>query len=299
MKSPEHILFIFVDGLAIGVNDPQINPCCFSPHFFRHFLDEKFPKQLDEHSFVLALDACLDTPGLPQSATGQTALFTGVNAAQLIQRHLNGFPNQTLRDVIREHSILKWFADRGYAAAFLNTFRPPFFDYDPYDIIKFLSVTSVTNLFAALPFFGINDLINERSVYQDITGQSLRDMNFDVPIHTPKKAGEIIGKQSQNYNFSLFEYFQTDKAGHAQDMQRARQVLATLEQFLMSVCQHVDLEKTLIIVTSDHGNVEDLSFRGHTRHPVLTLVIGASAENLATKLFSILDIYPTITSFFE
>ena len=39
----------------------------------------------------------LGIEGLPQSATGQTALFTGINAAQLLGRHLFGFPNQPFR----------------------------------------------------------------------------------------------------------------------------------------------------------------------------------------------------------
>ncbi|MBN1481900.1 hypothetical protein EH223_06125 [candidate division KSB1 bacterium] len=299
MNSPQHILFVFIDGLGIGPKDMAINPCCFSAHYFCHFLEEFFPKPVDPHGYVVGLDAGLDTPGLPQSATGQTALLTGVNAAKLLNRHLNGFPNHKLRDVIQQHSILKWFVERGYNAAFLNTFRPPFFDYDPHDIINFLSVTSVTNLVAGLPFFGLDDLRNEKSVYQDILGEALRDLNFDVPQFSPEKAGEIIGQEAQNYHFALFEYFQTDRAGHSQDMQRARQLLDILERFLVSVLQHTNLNNTLVLVTSDHGNIEDLSRKSHTRNPVMTLLFGAQAEYVATTIHSILDIYPGITSFFE
>jgi len=289
---------IFVDGLGLGANEPGINPCCFSPHYFCHF-KKTAPQKLDPKGYMLGLDANLDLPGLPQSATGQTALLTGVNASKVLGRHLNGFPNQKLRDIIGEFSILKWFADHGFRAAFLNAFRPPFFDYDPYDIIKHLSVTSVSNLVAGLPFFGLNDVRKKRSVYQDISGEALRERGFDVPIYSPEKAGEIIGRQSQQYHFALFEYFQTDKAGHAQSMDRARHVLDVLERFIDSILQHVDLDKSLVFVTSDHGNIEDLSFRGHTRNPAMTLLFGAAAVSAAQSLHSILDIYPKILSFFE
>jgi hypothetical protein len=38
------------------------------------------------------LDASLCVPGLPQSATGQAALLTGLNAPELMGRHIEGFP---------------------------------------------------------------------------------------------------------------------------------------------------------------------------------------------------------------
>lgn len=299
MTSPEHILFLFVDGLGIGLNDPAGNPCCYSPHFFHHFQGERFPKEFQENGYARGIDASLGLPGLPQSATGQTALLTGVNASKLLGRHLNRFPNQTLRDVIAEHSIFKWFVDRGYNAAFLNTFSPPFFEYNPYDIIKHLSVTTIATLVAGLDFFNPDDLRAEKSVYQDIVGDVLRERVPDAPNFTPEKAGEIIGRQSQHYDFSLFEFFQTDKAGHSQDMNHARHILDRLERFLGAVLQHTNLDNTLILLTSDHGNIEDLSFRGHTKNPAMTLLFGAGAEATSTRLTSILDIYPSITSFFE
>ncbi len=295
---PKHVLLLFVDGLGIG-SENETNPCTASPHLFHHFLHETFPKSIEPNGYALGLDANLGVDGLPQSATGQTALLTGFNASELLGRHLHGFPNSKLRKIIGERSILKWFVEHGYRAAFLNAFRPPFFDFDPFDIIKRLSVTSVCNLVAGLKFFDTDDLAAGRSVYQDILGEDLRRRGFDVPIFTPEEAGTIIGKQSQNYHFALFEYFQTDRAGHSQNPQRAAEVLDILERFLDAVLQHLDLQNTLVILTSDHGNIEDLSFRGHTRNPVMTLLFGAGAEHASTRIKTILDVYPFVLSFFE
>ena len=289
------ILLIFVDGLGIGPRRPESNPCCHPDlRYFNHCLDESYPRAVDPRGVALGLDANLGVPGLPQSATGQTALLTGINAARLLGRHLNAFPNSQLREVIAGHNILKRFTDHGYRAAFLNTFRPPFFDYDPFQIIRHLSVTSVSNLYAGLRFFDLDDLRSRRSIYQDITGASLRDHGFDVPLYAPREAGEIIANASRGYEFSLFEFFQTDRAGHSQEMNRALQVLRQLEDFLDGVLAAVDLENTLVLLTSDHGNIEDLSVRGHTRHPAMTLIFGPGRTELAARLHSLTDVAPAL-----
>ncbi|HXT50199.1 MAG TPA: phosphoglyceromutase, partial [Thermoanaerobaculia bacterium] len=41
---------------------------------------------------LAALDAVLGVPGLPQSGTGQTTLFTGVNAQASIGHHVPALP---------------------------------------------------------------------------------------------------------------------------------------------------------------------------------------------------------------
>ena len=62
-------------------------------------------------------------------------------------------------------------------------------------------------------------------------------------------------------------------------MERAFDVLTTLERFLKSVLNSIDLKNSLVILTSDHGNIEDLSVRSHTRNPAMTLLFGKGAES--------------------
>ncbi|OGC00690.1 hypothetical protein A2V82_02930, partial [candidate division KSB1 bacterium RBG_16_48_16] len=293
IKDLRHILLIFIDGIGIGEADAEKNPCAGKDlTYFSHFLDERYPKFLGEDGVVTGLDANLGIAGLPQSATGQTALLTGINGAQALGRHLNGYPNAKLREIIAEHSILRKLKAMGLEVAFLNTFRPPFFDYDPFDIIRHLSVTTVSNLYAGLPFFTLNDLLAERSIYQDMTNEALIEKGFAVPLYSPEKAGEIVAKQSQNYFFCLYEYFQTDFAGHSRDMQRALAQVGKLDRFLHSVLAHARLDSTLIILTSDHGNMEDLSVKGHTRNPALTMLFGQGSRAVHHYLKSILDVTP-------
>lgn len=294
-ERPDHILLLFIDGLGLGLADPDINPCfSLTSPLFRHHRDEAFPKEIIFSGYALGLDANLGVEGLPQSATGQTALLTGVNAAAAIGRHLNGFPNEALRQIIAVHSILKICTQGGLRAAFLNTFRPPFFDLDPFQIIRHLSVTTVCNLYAGLRFFDLEDLKAERSVYQDLTGASLREMGFEVPLFTPEKAGEIVARASSRYAFCLFEYFQTDIAGHSRSRPRALQVLGDLAHFLNSLLHSVDLTTTLVVVCSDHGNIEDLRVKGHTRNPAMALLFGCGAAALLPKLRALTDVAPAL-----
>ncbi len=294
-RQPEHIFLLFVDGLGIGRRDPSVNPCTHPGlTFFSHFEDEDFPKTFAGDALVTALDANLGTDGLPQSATGQTALLTGINAGRVLGRHLNGFPNQKLRDIIAQHSILKKITEMGGRAAFLNTFRPPFFDFDPFDIVRHLSVTSVTNLYAGLCFFNLENLRRQESVYQDLTNHSLIEKGFDVPLYSAEKAGSIAGRRIADYDFCLFEYFQTDRAGHSMDKIRAQNELLKLEEFLSAVMAQIDRQKTLVIVTSDHGNIEDISKKGHTRNNVMCLFLGAWHDVFDPNLSSITDISPFI-----
>ena len=63
-----------------------------------------------------------------------------------------------------------------------------------------------------------------------------------------------------------------------------------LEAFLHAGLAALDLEDTLVVLTSDHGNVEDISFRGHTRNPALTIVWGPRAAARAAAIRSIEDV---------
>src|SRR5690606_4270140 len=99
------IILFFIDGLGLAAareNNPLAKaemPC------LRRLLGGQ-PLTLaaagthNEMATLLALDATLGVPGEPQSATGQTTLFTGVNAPQAVGRHVRGFPTAALREIL-------------------------------------------------------------------------------------------------------------------------------------------------------------------------------------------------------
>ncbi len=302
------VVLVFVDGLGWGRVDPGVNPChadgvrLFAlPDAATLSPGEVAP--LPWGGLARPIDAVLGVAGIPQSATGQTTLLTGVNAQARLGHHLTGFPNAELRALLLEASLFKRVKERGLPAAFLNAYRPLFFQL-PRERQLCLSATTVANLAADLPFSTLDDLRAGRAVYHDITCDELRQRGFDVPAITPEAAGRLLGREARRHAFTLFEYFRTDQAGHARDAPRARVELARLEAFLAGLL--AELRPTgaaagadadpgaLVILTSDHGNLEDLSTRSHTRNPVPLMAWGAGAATLLAAVSDLAAVAPAI-----
>ena len=77
-------------------------------------------------------------------------------------------------------------------------------------------------------------------------------------------------------------------------MSLARYILKRLNSFLLEVLARTDLDRTTVIVTSDHGNAEDLTTRNHTRNPVPTLVWGAGRDSFVDRIRTLTDIPPAL-----
>ena len=92
-----------------------------------------------------------------------------------------------------------------------------------------------------------------------------------VPIRSPAQAAAIFWKLAAD--FTLFEHYLADEAGHAQDLALAQKALSTFDAFARAVIEHRPAD-CQVLICSDHGNVEDLSTRGHTRNPVAVLSFG-------------------------
>lgn len=222
---------------------------------------------------LLALDATLGIPGCPQSATGQSTLFTGRNAAKVLGRHLNGFPNSKLRRLLAEEGLLGKIIGTGSTATFLNCYRPAFFAELERGKQRF-SVTTLLNVYAGLPFRTFRDMLRGEAVCSDITNQWMRRLGYDVPLLTPEQAGKRLAGVAGQYDFLLFEHFLTDYVGHKRCPKIAAELTGILDRFIGSALEGLDLSDTLFILTSDHGNFEDLQTAGHTQNPVPLLLAG-------------------------
>jgi len=126
------------------------------------------------------------------------------------------------------------------------------------------SVTTVATLAALGGVRGKADLLANRAVYQDLTREKLRERGYDGPLVTPEEAAEHLIGIATDHDFTLFEFFETDRAGHSGDREKVFQCLEKLDRFFSKVWKF----DGLLIVTSDHGNIEDLSVRTHTLNPV-------------------------------
>lgn len=286
------VLLFFIDGLGIGTRGSH-NPLdgLEDAAPLANFQDEK--PEIPFDGALVATDARLGVDGRPQSASGQTTILTGINAPATVGYHKQGFPNRALIDVINEHSIFLQLKRAGVAPiTFANTYTQRFFESRP----RWISATTAAVEAADLQFNKIEDLKAGRAVYQDFTNQMLIERGADVEPRTPEEAGDVLASIVANHQFTLYEYFITDKVGHAQDGEAARSVLRNLALMIRRVLASLDLTSTTIILTSDHGNIEDLSTRSHTLNPVPTIIWGAGSQQVANRISSLADITPAIVS---
>jgi hypothetical protein len=285
------VLLFFIDGLGIGSRGEQ-NP-------FDRLAETAAPLgvfQNEEPEIIFdgrlaRTDACLGVEGRPQSASGQTTILTGVNAPAALGYHKQGFPNEALRKIINEHSIFLQLERAGIAPnTFANAYTPRFFETRP----RWVSATTVAVEAAAMRFRDLDDLLAGRAVFQDYTNEMLIERGFNISPYTPEQVAVILASIAREHRFTLYEYFITDKTGHAQDMEAARRVLINLARFVRHLLEELDLERTTVLLTSDHGNIEDLSSRNHTLNQVPTLIWGEHRERVAARIRSLSDITPAI-----
>ena len=88
----------------------------------------------------------------------------------------------------------------------------------------------------------------------------------------------------------------SDKAGHSQDMRTAVEALERVDRFLDGICARLDFRRDTLVMISDHGNIEDLSVKTHTRNPVPLIAAGRGREHLAGAVRMLADLTPALTS---
>jgi len=278
------VVFVFLDGFGLGPAGPD-NP--LSQHDWprlrqllgaRPVLGEivRAPDRL-----LKPLDATLGVEGTPQSATGQVSLFAGLNAPLELGYHLPAYPNARLRAMLDEDNILKHTADAGLKSTFANAYSSEYFRYAEAGKIRH-TATTLSVLAAGQAFRMLDDLLDGRAVFWDITNAELRARPGygHVPLVAAEVAGERLARLARGYHLVLFECFQPDRLGHRRDRETAGAFLDVLDAFLGSCCASLPAGASLV-VCSDHGNLEDLTAAGHTLNPVPLIVLGPAAPEFA------------------
>lgn len=288
--APSVILF-FIDGIGLGKNDPQTNPFARYPNPF--FSVHAGKPSFEMPGYLFETDAAMGVSGLPQSATGQTAIFTGYNAPQICGRHLSGFPSFSLRPYLLEKSILKLFKQNNLPSALINAYTESYLEkIAGRRGMRLMSATTLMNYGAKNEFFTVEDFLQQRSLYMDITGWVLQENEMIVSEQAigAKEAGRRLVQISRSYKLSVFEYFLTDRVGHDKNMDMAKKILQHVTEFLDGIWEELNQDKELVIVTSDHGNFEDLSVHTHTKNMVGSFAYGKQAEWFSKNSFFLYDI---------
>ena len=291
-KSDASVLLFFIDGLGIGTRGP-FNPLDDLSDATPLAVFQNEPPETFLDGIVVPTDPRLGVDGRPQSASGQTTILTGVNAPAQLGYHKQGFPNQALIEIINFASIFKQLRDAGVGpVTFANAYTDGFFKERP----RWISATTAAVQAAGMSFRTIADLKNGAAVFMDFTNRILIERGIDVSERSEDEAAEVLASIVTENRFTLYEYFITDKVGHAQDMPLAKQVLTSLARFIRELLVRLDLERTTVILTSDHGNIEDLSSRNHTLHAVPTIIWGAQREDVAARIQTLADVTPAIVA---
>ena len=291
-----------MDGIGLGENNQGINPFANAemPNL-KSLLDGKslFKETAPFHgerASLVAIDPNVGVDGLPQSATGQAMLLTGINISAELGYHYGPKPNPEVAAFLKDGTLFSDFTEAGKKAVLLNAYPPRYFDGVDSGKRLYSSIPlAVTN--AGIPLFRHDDLFAGRALSADFTGEGWRTMlgYDDAPVMDPHQAGRKLGALAKEYNFALFEYWASDYAGHRQEMDTAIQLMEAFDGVLSGLVELWD-QDGLILVTSDHGNMEDLSTRRHTDADVPALVIGnrSAREEFTHDMKDLTDIAPAI-----
>lgn len=291
------LLLVFVDGVGLAPAGPG-NPLDKAPTpTLRRLLGGPLVAERvgsRAGTALAALDATLGVEGLPQSATGQTALLTGVNAAAEMGRHVSAFPGPRLRRLIERHGLLGRLRAAGHAVTFANAYSRGFLRACERGEAR-RSVTTCLVQAAGLDFRTEEELAAGRAVAWDITRELfIARTGAAVEPVSAAAAGAHLAAVAGRHRFTLFETFLTDLAGHRRVAVTPSEAIARVDGLLAGLVAAAPDDLTLL-VTSDHGNVEDSGTRGHTRNPVPLVAAGPLAERFA-PLRSILDVAPTVVA---
>lgn len=306
------VVLLFIDGVGIGQRDPQKNPLARGDFLLSRFEDGPVQTSaLPHHGTATSVDPTFGVPGRPQSASNQTAILTGLPAPQLIGKHVLGFPNAPLRALLAEHSIIRRLTEGGRTATFANAYPAGYLDAlgllrrpsDKADVVippKALrkikaSATTLAMSAGGVPLRTLEDARSGDGLTNDIDGRRAALRGFDAPGRSAEEAAAVFWKLAAGADFTLFEHYLADEAGHAQDMAAALETLTTFDHFLRAVTLNRP-EDTHVLVCSDHGNVEDLSTRSHTLNRVPVLYFGLAADVVVPALSTVADVGRVILS---
>lgn len=293
------VLLLFLDGVGIGSSDPDLNP----------FLTARLPTlrgvlggvvpTLEEprlrrratRAAVVPLDATLGVPGIPQSGTGQTTLLTGENAALRFGRHFGPWVPVSLRTLVEEESLLSRAGAAGHGTAFANAYPR---GWPGPQGSRRLAGPPLAARGAGLLTRNQEALAAGEAVSSEIVNDGWRErLGFrEVPLVTPREAGRTLGRLAGPHRLTLYAHYSTDTAGHRGDAAACRAALERVDGFLAGVLETLP-RGHLLLVASDHGNIEELG-TGHTRNPALGLLVGPDAEARSRELESLMDVTPAV-----
>ena len=260
---PTPLIWLALDGVGHPADAPDSGPWETELPTLRPFVDAG-----------LALDATLGVPGLPQSATGQTCWLTGQDGVAAMHGHFGPQPGPTLRRMLDEASLPVRLAQTGRRAALLNFYPPGYFAAQqerprhgcfPY---SFLAAGLSLNP-SGLPLLSPTLGLDYRAPWT--ATDSLDDW---------RRRGEAVAAV-RGYDLLVFDAWFSDLLGHEGRSVPPEGLHAAAGGYLRRLDALLDgllRAGASVVLSSDHGNFEDLNVKSHTTARVPFAASGVSLK---------------------
>jgi hypothetical protein len=291
------LLFVFLDGVGVGPADPDTNPLTAARTpairaLLGGRLDEALPERGGVELVYRRLDATLGYPGLPQSATGQATLLSGINGAEMMDRHYGPWPGPTLKRSLDDATLFHDGVALG-GALLANAYPPGYFrSLEGGRMRANVPVYAARAAGLALPT--LDDYRRGQAISADLTGEHFATHDGGPPGIDPADTGRRLAALALERPFTFFDFWLSDRTGHRALRGESLALVERLDTFLGALFAAVDDDPRLtVLVTSDHGNLEDLGSRRHSRSPVPLIVVGPGARAFAGAA-SLLDVAPSV-----
>jgi hypothetical protein len=303
------ILFVFIDGVGLGALDPATNPLAAARlPVFESLLGGGRPvadaaPYHGERASLVALDATLGVPGIPQSGTGHAALLTGEDAVRMFGRHHGPWVPTALRRLVMERSVLARAKGAGLAVAFANAYPEELAERVRGEDAATLPGRTLGPLRSGPPLAAIGagvltrhtpELERGDAVASEITNDGwIRHLRrASLPEVSAEAAGANLARIAAAHDLTLFAHYSTDHAGHRGTLEDAVSAIERVDRFLGGILTALPSD-VLLLVASDHGNLEDHA-REHTANPALGLVAGPDHQAVSDTLRDLRDVAPAV-----
>jgi 2,3-bisphosphoglycerate-independent phosphoglycerate mutase len=288
------LIFVLIDGVGLAppsANNPVPRSCVrLAARLGVPLTDSLHVATDDVHA--RPIDATLGIEGRPQSGSGHSAIFGGYNAAAANGRHQPSYPTIAMREHLAGRNMLLAAKQTGARVAWANAYLP---GYTAAVEGKRLRHTAGTwsALQAGVRLRGVDDLEAGSAVSWDITQELARTRPGcgALPVIEPAEAGLRLLCLAHRYDLVAWETYLPDLAGHQRIPYTPERALALVDGLLDAVVGGLGSDDALV-VTSDHGNVEDATTRVHTRNPVPLLAWGRAAQfcGAARSIADVMDV---------
>jgi 2,3-bisphosphoglycerate-independent phosphoglycerate mutase len=214
-----------------------------------------------------------------------------MNAPEILGRHFGPWTPVKLRPLLAERNLLQVALDAGHRVEFANAVPSK---YKESRWARRPAAPPLAAETAGLLTRHEEELERGQAVASGIVNTDWRThLKMEcLPEIAPSEAGANLARISAGVDLTFFAHYSTDYAGHNRSLPKAREALERVDAFLGGIVSQLP-EDSLLVVCSDHGNVEDAS-AGHTHNPSFTLLSGPGTHRIRGRMKSIADLAPAL-----